>query len=142
MAGDEIIRIKSVNDGKGANDAKKDLKEVGDEAERTSARTAAANARAENSFAHIQKGIAGVRRAMGTLNAILSGFGRIAVGGADGHAVLALQGAEGNPHGAGGEFGRVAVAADVRREDDAEAVGGGRQAQAGGGQCACRRGGP
>ncbi len=77
MDWETIIKLKSVNDGKGANDAKKGLKEVGDEAERTAARTASANAKASASFGTLQKGIAGVRRAMSLLNAALTGFGII-----------------------------------------------------------------
>lgn len=79
MDWETTIKLKSVNDGKGANDAKKDIKGVGDEAERTAARTATANAKAEQSFGRLQRGIAGVRRAMGTLNAVITGFGLIGI---------------------------------------------------------------
>lgn len=79
MDWETIIKLKSVNDGKGANDAKKDLKEVGDEAERTAARTAAANSKAGQSFGLLSKGIAGVQRAMGTLRNVVTGFGLIGV---------------------------------------------------------------
>ena len=79
MDWETTVKVKTVNDGSGAEAAKKDQKALGDEAERTAARTAAANAKAEKSFGLIQKGIAGVRRAMGTLNTVITGFGLIGI---------------------------------------------------------------
>lgn len=79
MDWETIIKLKSVNDGKGAQDAKKNLKEVGDEAERTAERTKAANAKAESSFSGLSKAISGVQRAMGVLRNVVTGFGIVGV---------------------------------------------------------------
>lgn len=79
MDWETTIKLKSVNDGKGAQDAKKNLKEVGDEAERTAERTKAANAKAEASFSGLSKAISGVQRAMGVLRNVVTGFGIVGV---------------------------------------------------------------
>lgn len=79
MDWETTIKVKSVNDPSGAQAAKNDQKALGDEAEQTASRTAAANAKSGASFGILEKSITGVRRAMGTLNAALTGFGLIGI---------------------------------------------------------------